>query len=110
MSKIELTDEELEKMEPEAIELALEEMQNVSGGALKEMTAQHEKTLRYLINKWKKKGDSYEYTKEHIIIGEPEEFIEEILEWVDEIYGVMRVRAIKSPNPRPISVEITPPQ
>ena len=41
MSKIELTDEELEKMEPEAIELALEEMRNVSGGALKQMTAQH---------------------------------------------------------------------
>ena len=110
MSKIELTDKELEKMEPEAIELALEEMRNVSGGALKQMTAQHEKTLRYLINKWKRKGDSYEYTKEHIIIGEPEEFIEEILEWVDEIYGVMRVKAIKCPNPRPISVEITPPQ
>ena len=86
MSKTELTNEELEKTKAEATELELEKLQKVSGGALKQMTAQHEKTLRYLINKWKKKGDSYEYTKEHIIIGEPEEFIADILKWVDEIY------------------------
>ena len=84
--------EELEEMKEGTRELDPEELQKASGG---EIRGCHERGLKYLIEKWKRQGKSYEWTKEHIIRGEIEEDIPQILEWVDDCYEILRLTPFK---------------
>ena len=95
MDRNEMISEELEEMKEGTRELDPEELQKASGGAGGIMIPSHARALKYLIEKWKRQGKSYEWTKEHIIKGEKEEDIPQILEWVDDCYEILRLTPFK---------------
>ena len=95
MDRNEMISEELEEMKEGTRELDPEELQKASGGEGGIMIPCHARALKYLIEKWKRQGKSYEWTKEHIIKGEKEEDIPQILEWVDDCYEILRLTPFK---------------
>ena len=66
--------EMLKKEELEQLELELEELEKACGGAYEDYQWKHgmrydrwEKSLHYMIRRWKEWGYSYENTKDHIL-------------------------------------------